>query len=206
MTLRVSGRLVVALLGAAVLSATAAQAQPIPLQRWSYSVKFVCGLQRPDPQAPGEPAVKPGNYATEINIYNPFAATSGIKKRVILLVDHGKPIGREPEQQGPSGFDSIVLKPNFATMDDCNRLWQISHPTLPLPIPMPLTIGFLVLESVRELDVDAVYTAALPATPGTPQVFGQGISIDVERVPGRRLPVILTPVPVPVPALPDTEQ
>jgi len=41
---------------------------------WSYAAKFVCGYQRtatPGQPAPGEPIVKPGNYATEINIHNP---------------------------------------------------------------------------------------------------------------------------------------
>jgi len=202
----------VAVLGGGALSAaTRVQAQPIPvpLQRWNYTVKFVCGLQRPV-QAPGETIVKPANYATEVNIFSPFPQPNPVRKRIILLVDEGKAIGREPEQQGPRGFDRILLKPGFATMDDCNRLWQLTHPGLPLPMPMPLTIGFLVLESPRELDVDAVYTAG---TPGfvTGANLPQGISIDVERVPGRRLPVVLTPVPTdpvptePVPGAPDAD-
>ena len=42
---------------------------------WSYAVKFVCGMQPPLQTATGqpglgEPVVKPGNYATEINIHN----------------------------------------------------------------------------------------------------------------------------------------
>jgi hypothetical protein len=181
------------------LSATPAEAQTAP-QRFSYSVKFVCGLQRPS-QEPGETIVKPGNYATEVNIFNPFQVRSPIRKRVILLVDEGKPIGREPEQQGPRGFDSIVLAPLFATMDDCDRLWTLTHPGAALPAPMPLTIGFLVLESLSELDVDAVYTAA---TPGFPGALNQGISIDVERVPVRRLPVLqptATPTQPPRPTI-----
>jgi hypothetical protein len=180
------------LVSAGLADAQPAPPAPIPLQRWNYAVKFVCGLQRPV-QEPGETIVKPGNYATEINIFNPFNVEDPIRKRVILLVDFGKPIGREPEQQGPTGFDRILLKPSAATMDDCNRLWTLTHPGAALPIPMPLTIGFLVLDSPRELDIDAVYTAAVSGFPGT---VPTGISIDVERVPGRRLP-LLTPVPVP---------
>jgi hypothetical protein len=195
MTFRDAKRAVFGLCAVALfLSAVDASAQVAPLQRFSYSVKFVCGLQRPV-QQPGETIVKPGNYATEINIFNPFQERSPVRKRVILLVDEGRAIGREPEQQGPRGFDSIILNPLFATMDDCDRLWMLTHPGLALPFPMPLTIGFLVLESTRELDVDAVYTAA---TPGFPGQLNQGISIDVERVAGRRLPV-LTPVPTTAP-------
>lgn len=205
MTFRMSRRVVLTLAsGALLFTAIGAEAQapvptvvptiapPVPVQRWNYAVKFVCGLQRPV-QEPGETIVKAGNYATEINIFNPFTLQTPIRKRVILLVDEGKAIGREPEQQGPRGFDRIALNPSFATMDDCNRLWFLTHPGLPLPFPMPLTIGFLVLDSPRELDIDAVYTAA---TPGFPGAVNQGISIDVERVAGRRLPV-LTTTPLP---------
>ncbi len=203
MSFRDSRRSLPALLaGAALLTAATVQAQPapVPLQRWNYSVKFVCGLQRPV-QEPGETIVKPANYATEINIFNPLAQQNPIRKRVILLVDEGKAIGREPEQQGPRGFDRILLNPSFATMDDCDRLWQLTHPGMALPFPMPLTIGFLVLDAPRELDVDAVYTAG---TPGfvTGANLPQGISIDVERVPGRRLPVITPVPPDPIPAEP----
>ena len=176
MNFHMSRRIVLTLAsGALLFAAIGAEAQapvptvvptiapPVPVQRWNYAVKFVCGLQRPV-QEPGETIVKAGNYATEINIFNPFTLQTPIRKRVILLVDEGKAIGREPEQQGPRGFDRIALNPSFATMDDCNRLWILTHPGLPLPLPMPLTIGFLVLDSPRELDVDAVYTAATRST------------------------------------------
>src|SRR5580700_11114886 len=41
-------------------------------------VKFVCGVQAPErnPRLPAEPAVKPGTYATTINIENLGAATT----------------------------------------------------------------------------------------------------------------------------------
>jgi hypothetical protein len=54
--------------------------------------------------------------------------------------------------------------------------------------PPPLIIGYLVILSRTELDVDAVYTAAAPgaSTDGAP-VPSNGISIDVERVTGKRV-------------------
>jgi hypothetical protein len=206
MTFPESRRIVVTLGAvAALLSAARAQAQvgpiPVPLFKWTYTVKFVCGLQ-PPVQQPGETIVKPANYATEVNIFNPMNVATPIRKRVILLVEKGEPIGREPAQQGPRGFDNINLNRGYATMDDCNRLWQLTHPTQPLPMPMPLTIGFLVLDSPRELDVDAVYTAG---TPGFAGAVNHGISIDVERVPGRRVS-LLTPVPTdPIPSDPSPD-
>lgn len=57
---------------------------------WSYAVKFVCGQQGPlDPNQPGEPTVKPGNYATDINIHNPFYDTVQVPvfKKLVILVD-----------------------------------------------------------------------------------------------------------------------
>jgi hypothetical protein len=156
---------------------------PAPAGTYSYAVKFVCGLQRPTAE-PGEPPVKPGNYATEVNIFDPNLVPAPIRKRVLVLVEHGKPVGREPEQVKARGFDAIQLDPGNATMDDCNRLWQLVYPNVPIPVPMPLTIGYLVLQTSQLLDVNAVYTAAAPGDPGAPN---QGISIDVERVTPNRI-------------------
>jgi hypothetical protein len=158
---------------------------------WSYAVKFVCGMQPPLQTATGqpglgEPVVKPGNYATEINIHNFMYREVPLRKKIVLLVEDTKPIGREPESQGPRAFDRIVLKPDWATMDDCNRIWQLLNPNAPaLPAIMPLMIGYLVIISPVDLDVDAVYTAEVP---GRLEVGKDptGISIDVERINGKR--------------------
>jgi hypothetical protein len=187
---------------AIVLAATTAIASPQPAAAqtvvfptpsryyWSYAVKFVCGVQPPlqtaaGQQGLGEPVVKPGNYATEINIHNFMYREVPLRKKVILLVKDTVPIGREPESQGPIAFDRIVLKPDWATMDDCNRIWQLLNPGAALPALMPLMVGYLVIISPVDLDVDAVYTAEVPGRlePGKDPT---GISMDVERVNGKR--------------------
>jgi hypothetical protein len=186
-----------AVLGVASLTSFAAPAQEPPLAAasvplFSYGVKYVCGLQKPTGE-PGEPAVKPGNYATEINILNPNFVKTAIRKRVLVLVDHGRPVGREPEQVKPRGTDSIDLEAGNATMDDCNHLWQLVYPNLPLPVPMPPLIGYLWIVSREALDVTAVYTAAAPGDPGAPS---QGISIDVEQITPKRISAPITGAPI----------
>ena len=42
-----------------------------------YAVKFVCGLQLPTATPPAEPPVKPGNYATKINVETLTPAPTG---------------------------------------------------------------------------------------------------------------------------------
>ncbi len=153
---------------------------------YNYSVKFVCGLQRP--VSLGEPTVKPGNYATEIKIHNYMYQRDSIRKKVLVLVDpKDGVIGREPKQVQPKALDSITLGPDGATLDDCNRIWELLYPGAALPSPMPFMSGILVIISKYDLDVDAVYTASVHPT--QPTGFGMGISEDVVRIPGKRVAI-----------------
>jgi hypothetical protein len=166
-------------------SARPARAQAAPL--FQYSVKFVCGLQRAhNPPAPGEPAVKPGNYATEINIHNIQFSQQPVIKSLVLVVRDGDPVGREPNVQAPTPFLAVPMPPRNAMMDDCNQLWVMAHPggAAP-PNPMPLMIGYLSIITLADIDVDAVYTSLLFTSPTTTQT--ESPSIDVERVLAKRL-------------------
>ncbi len=151
--------------------------------RWNYSAKFVCGLQGIQ-TAPGEPPVKPGNYATEINIHNYNYREVLVHKKVIVLVDRGQVVGREPQAQPPTKFVTTTVGPDYGMMDDCNAIWGLVFPTVAPPNPMPSFIGYLVIISPLDLDVDAVYTAQAPQATGT---LPNNIAIDVERVPGKRV-------------------
>jgi hypothetical protein len=164
---------------------------------WSFSAKFVCGfLPTPtQPGAVGEPPVKPGNYATDINIHNYNYRDLKIHKKLLVLVGTPQPgavvqppfVLREPQVARPYKFMPIVLGPDYATMDDCNAIWQMAAQTGPPLQPGALTIGYLVILSQLDLDVDVVYTAEVPANvPGQPQPVPSGISIDVNRVTGKR--------------------
>lgn len=177
---------------------------------FSYAVKFVCGYN-PDnlgiygdllDKRGGEPTVKFGNYATDINIYNfniygdasvmpPF-----LEKRVLLLVDRGVPVGREPRTVGSSGGELIQLPYGNATMDDCNRIAELIWGAV--PTPYPLTIGFLIVGSTIELDITAVYTAEtcsnwlasperLDCLDPTGKQTSSSASIDVVPISGHRI-------------------
>ena len=153
---------------------------------WSYAAKFVCGLQRPAAAGqvpPGEPILKPGNYASEINIHNPAYKDAPLRKKFLVLVK-GQEAVREPQTTKPLTVTKMTLGPDYAMMDDCNNLWAIIYPSVPLPSPMPVFIGYLVILSPLELDVDVVYTANAP---GDLAVAPTGVSIDVERVTGKRV-------------------
>jgi len=155
---------------------------------WSYAAKFVCGYQRtatPGQPAPGEPIVKPGNYATELNIHNPAYKEVLLRKKFLVLVNVQQQVAiREPQQTRPVTVTKMTLGPDYAMMDDCNNLWTITYPGVPLPSPMPVFIGYLVILSPLELDVDAVYTANAP---GDLAAAPTSVSIDVERVTGKRV-------------------
>jgi|SwirhirootsSR2_FD_contig_31_7421231_length_835_multi_3_in_0_out_0_1 hypothetical protein len=160
--------------------------------RWSYAAKFVCGYQPPVTAAGqvGEPVVKPGNYATDINIHNPNYRNIRLDKKLIVLVQAGQAIANEPQSVEPRKIFSMTLNADFATMDDCNNLWKLLGVTALPAAPAPtLTIGYLVILSPLELDVDVVYTAEVNAKPAGSLTDSDatGISIDVERVTGKRV-------------------
>jgi len=178
-------------------------------EQYVYSVKFVCGYNPSNigvslsGTQEGEPSVKFGNYATEINIVWPEIYLTDpmysayVSKHLVVLVDKGKPVGREPKvASGKLYADSITLTAVSGTMDDCNRIAEILWGAV--PSPYPLTIGYLVLASTHEIDVTAVYTSqACSYWTKSPQKLecldpngaevGVSSSIDVERIPGRRL-------------------
>lgn len=186
----------------ALALAPALSAQPAPL--YSYSVKFVCGYNPTNVglsqtgSSEGEPTVKFGNYATDINIYNPTFKDVQIRKSVLLLNRGGFPIGREPHFVSPSAFDFIVLPPGTATMDDCNRIAELLFGN-PVPTPLPLIIGYLVLQAQPEdIDVTAVYTSqacsfwnqstfSLDCLDPSGRPTSTSLSIDVDQVRGRRI-------------------
>ena len=186
---------------------------------FSYAVKFVCGFNPSNagPPSPdifghrvGENVVKLGNYATEINIYNPAETQSAnIRKKIAVLVRNDPATGgtdlfvREPDAAPADEFIRFDLAPMNATMDDCNELYRRAG--IPNPVaPAPLMVGILAFVSDMPLDITSVYTSEICSdwiqgvggagfmcsnqTAGTAGAFwGAGISIDVEQVRGRDL-------------------
>src|SRR6185503_12533733 len=148
--------------------ASAKPDQPQGTTLLSYSVKFVCG--RSVFTSPPQAITRPGIYATEVNIHNYHPQMDApIKKEVIPLVIGPQVLGREPNFSKVMAFDSIVLNPSTATMDDCNRIWTL----LNLP-PGTYFIGFLHLITPVDLSVDAVYTSQAPGQANT--------DIEIERI------------------------
>ena len=143
-----------------------------------YSVKFVCGLQLPiaGQVPPSEPPVKPGNYATAVNIHN-FHNTQSVtiaKKAVIA-----NPENQPPGQIGK--FQRVVLEPDQALEVDCPDIVSLlTNPTVAPPLP-PFIKGFVEVVSPQPLSVTGVYTAQacdVTATGQTCQSSGP-VSIDV---------------------------
>jgi hypothetical protein len=143
-------------------------------ERWSYAVKFICGYVKEGP--PGvvpltaAPTLRPGIYATEVNILNYLDVPITVHKYLYPLMEHGEAAGREPHSVTRRLEDVITLREHTATFDDCQRLHELMHK---VPGDEPLSIGWLELVSPVELHVAAVYTAN----------DLRGISTDVNVVP-----------------------
>lgn len=145
---------------------TSAQAQA---QMVEYAAKFVCGV--PQIEARRE-AVKPGNYATAINIHNPNpdpTQTIQFQKKAVQARPQGS------DKLPPSLPQPEMLPSDFALEVDCQNIRDL----LGAP-PSPAFIkGFVVILSPSELDVVGVYTAEPPV----PATGGQINGIALEVVP-----------------------
>jgi hypothetical protein len=162
---------------------------------WSFAAKFVCGEQLadvPGQETSGEPPVKPGNYATEINIHNPhYRGPIQIRTKVVLLVE-GTRAARAPTTAAPSVFSPLfALRDDAGTMQDCNGIWEQLNPGVPPPSPMPLMIGYFVIVSPANLDVVSVLTA----TTSTSNLEPAGIALETLVVEGKRVVIPSTAFP-----------
>ena len=162
----------------AVFTAASARAQNCSVGRLPcvYSVKFICGDQSADPNLhlPSEPPVKPGNYATAVNIHNFHQDQKAvILKRAVIANPENQPPGliSRPRQ--------VILGPDQAFEIDCSDIV-----TLFGSLPAPLFIkGFVELRGqppnpFPTLSVTAVYTAQATTAAGT-----QGGPVSIEVVP-----------------------
>ncbi|HXQ68422.1 MAG TPA: hypothetical protein VN980_17775 [Alphaproteobacteria bacterium] len=124
-----------------------------------YAVKYICGYQAPsDIEAPREPPVKPGNYATAVNIQNFHDRPVPIEVRAVIanLGGTGK--------IGP--LVKFTLKPLEALEFDCTEIAKNLEQTA------PFIKGFVDIISPAILSVVAVYTAEQRGGPAP-------VSIDV---------------------------
>jgi hypothetical protein len=138
-----------------------------------YSVKFVCGQQAPDPLS-FEPPVKPGNYATAVNVHNYHNSQQvPIRKKAVIALPEDQPPGQI------SQFVGLVLKPDQALEIDCQ---DISHLLTAAGTKLPQFIkGFVEVISPLPLSVTGVYTAQGCdfANPAVPPTCSGPVSIDV---------------------------
>ena len=159
---------------------------PIPAAQaelFAYSVKVICGKQT-ETNCCCVASARPGVYATEVNIQNLNLVRAPVLKIVVPLINSGAVVAREPNVADPLKIparaieEAVKLPPLGATMDDCCRIGELLLGAPPSG-DTGLTIALLTVLSLVELSVSAVYTAN--------PLSGDGISIDVEYVPSRRL-------------------
>ncbi len=139
-----------------------------PVQPLEYAVKFVCGTS--GGPLGGTLMTVPGNYLTAINVHNP-GPPQYVTHKVTLAAIGGA--------AGMTQFQPYILMRYDDALDfDCRWIrTRLTGASIPVP---PLFTGFLVIQSRRELDVVAVYSAA-------PSNTNQVATMHTERVPVRRV-------------------
>jgi len=127
----------------------------VPACNYTYAVKFVCGTQE-DCGCECAP-LRPGSYATEINIHNSRCHDAHVRIGTIPLVLVGAPAGRFPNIATVKAGAKLTLAQGQATMLDCCNLNELLLGA-PTSGHGPTSIGFVEITSDTELDVVAVYT------------------------------------------------
>jgi hypothetical protein len=152
----------------------------IACERFSYGVKFLCGYVKETPPGvvPLTPVatLRPGIYATEVNILNYHVGPITVHKYLYPLMRQTEPVGREPRSVGRRGEDAITLAGKTATFDDCLRLHELLHEPA---TDEPLSIYFLEIVSPVELNVTAVYTAN--------DLRGISVALEVVQIEGKQI-------------------
>jgi len=129
--------------------------------KWQYIGKIVCGL------FDGEPLID-GFYRTAINVLNLSRYEDVAVEAVISTTFPNDEMVSEPSPFTLSSLGAFLIDCETVLVGGFNA--QIDAPRE----------GFVIITSDEELEVIAVYTV-LPLT------FEVGISIDVVRVPGRKI-------------------
>ena len=132
-----------------------------------YAAKYVCGTRITTTTQNRFDAVSLGVYHSAINIHNPGPDSTTFFYKIATT--QARPLGGAIVRGG-----TIRLLPDQALEIDCAEILRLAR--------SEFSKGFLVIQSARELDVVAVYTAGPRAEVQT---------MDVERVPARvdgRLP------------------
>lgn len=138
------------------------QATPQVQTEFQYSAKFICGKT-------DEGFAAPGQYFTIVNVHNPSPKLAVKLRKKFVTTNPQEEVGVITK------FFGAVLKPDQALRVDCPNIYK--H----MSIPQGNFIeGFVVIQSLSELDVIALYTA------GGDRVQ----AMTIERVPPRRIPYV----------------
>ena len=135
-----------------------------------YMVKFVCGFVPKHEPGTAPSPLKPGNYATAINIGNQTPDRHIIIKRVLLHYREGTPPPPVIKYQRAWLYPWRVLE------IDCVDIWNLVQVA-----PETFVKGMVHIGTPLEFPVAAVYTAETSLDPALPPDAGAGISIDVEQ-------------------------
>ena len=132
-----------------------------------YNAKFLCGDAGP---VVPRFALRPGIYATSLNIHNPNSVPVTLLKKAVLAL----PQGVTP--QPPGEFQQEIIQSDFALGVDCLNIRAL----VPGGSSLPFFEGFVVIQipsSSAPLDVVAVYTTSPHGVSAAPA--GRGPSLEV---------------------------
>jgi hypothetical protein len=158
-----------------------------------YSAKFACGQEPPPSSGSGgaaqnEAPVKPGNYATTINVHNPNLSTVNFVKKAVVTYSSDMGNSSNEAPQAPGALVAAQLKADYALAIDCG---DISSKLLQGHFSSSNFIeGFVVIyiSPSQQLDVQGLYTGFTFTKDSLGNNQPQGFSEQVVPIAAKQVP------------------
>ena len=140
--------------------------------RFEYAAQWVCGPNIINPAALFR--VLNGVYATSVLIHNPSDKPVTFRKKFARTFPPAEQVGGDISE-----FQTDTLQPHQALMVDCQEITAegTGFPVGAPPPPPPYNQGYVLIQSPKDLTVQAMFTAGPPPAGDDPNTLVSALAV-----------------------------